>query len=79
MFSQVEREAAKSEVALDDLEMVLRMTYDLSDKFPIKDFSATAQGIQYVFQISSESPLEQRRLVDPRRSIRLPEYERNSN
>ncbi|MEO6165014.1 MAG: OsmC-related (seleno)protein, partial [Candidatus Binatia bacterium] len=46
MFSQVKREAAKSEVALDDLEMVLRMTYDLSGKFPFKDFSATAQGIQ---------------------------------
>jgi uncharacterized OsmC-like protein len=39
MFSQFKRLATKSEVALDDLEMDLRMTYDLSGKFPIKDFS----------------------------------------
>lgn len=54
MFSQVKRAAAKSEVALDDIEMVLRMTCDLSGKFPIKDFSAAAQQIQYVFKISSK-------------------------
>ncbi len=59
MFSQFKRLAAKAEVAVDDLEMDLRMTYDLSGKFPIKDFPASAQGIQYVFKISSESPLEQ--------------------
>ncbi len=58
MFSQFKRLAAKSEVALDDLEMELRMTYDLTGRFPIKDFSDAAQGISYVFKISSESPLE---------------------
>ena len=45
MFSQFKRLATKSEVALDDLEMDLRMTYDLSGKFPIKDFSDAAQGM----------------------------------
>lgn len=59
MFSQFKRLAAKSEVALNDIEMDLRMTHDLSGKFAIKDFSATAQGIRYIFKISSESPLEQ--------------------
>ena len=58
MFSQFKRLAAKSEVALDDLEMDLRMTYDLTGRFPIKDVADAAQGITYVFKIGSESPLE---------------------
>jgi uncharacterized OsmC-like protein len=58
MFSQFKRLAAKSDVRLNDLEMDLRMTYDLSGKFPIKDFSDAAQGISYVFTIKSQSPLE---------------------
>jgi uncharacterized OsmC-like protein len=58
MFSQFQRLAVKSEVALDDLEMDLRMTYDLSGKFPIKDFTEAAQGISYVFKIASRSPLD---------------------
>jgi uncharacterized OsmC-like protein len=57
MFSQFKRLATKWEVLLDDLEMDLRMTYDLSGKFPIKDFSDAAQGITYVFKIASPSPL----------------------
>jgi uncharacterized OsmC-like protein len=58
MFSQFKRLATKAEVVLDDLEMDLRMTYDLSGKFPIKDFSDAAQGISYVFKIRSQSPLD---------------------
>ena len=58
MFSQLKRFAAKAEVAIDDLEMDLRMTYDLSGKFPIKNFSDAAQGISYIFKIKSQSPLE---------------------
>jgi uncharacterized OsmC-like protein len=58
MFSQLKRLAAKAELAIDDLEMDLRMTYDLSGKFPIKNFSDAAQGISYVFKIKSPSPLE---------------------
>jgi uncharacterized OsmC-like protein len=58
MFSQFKRLAARAEVAIDDLEMDLRMTYDLSGKFPIKNFSDAAQGISYVFKVKSESPLE---------------------
>lgn len=58
MFSQFKRLAAKAEVALDDFEMDLRMTYDLTGKFPIKDFSDAAQGIAYVFKILSAAPLE---------------------
>jgi uncharacterized OsmC-like protein len=58
MFSQFKRLAARAEVAIDDLEMDLRMTYDLSGKFPIKNFSDAAQGISYVFKAKSQSPLE---------------------
>jgi uncharacterized OsmC-like protein len=58
MFSQFKRLAAKAGILLDDLEMDLRMTYDLSGRFPIKDFSAAAQGISYVFKIQSDAPLE---------------------
>lgn len=59
MFSQFKRLAAKSQVALADLEMELRMTYDLSGKFPIKNFSDAAQGIAYLFKITSDASLEQ--------------------
>ena len=58
MFSQFKRLAAKSAVALDDLEMDLRMTYDLSGKFPLKDLSHAAQGVGYVFKIESPAPLD---------------------
>ncbi len=58
MFSQFKRLAAKAGVVLGDLEMDLRMTYDLTGKFPIKDFSDAAQGTAYVFKIASDSPLE---------------------
>jgi len=58
MFSQFKRLAAKAGVVLDDLEMDLRMTYDLSGRFSIRDFSASARGISYCFKVSSKSPLE---------------------
>jgi len=58
MFSQFKRLAAKAGILLDDLEMDLRMTYDLTGRFSIKDLSAAAQGVSYVFKISSQSPLE---------------------
>ena len=58
MFSQLKRFAAKAHVPIDDLEMDLRMTYDLSGKFPLKDLSDAAQGIGYVFKIESSAPLD---------------------
>jgi uncharacterized OsmC-like protein len=58
MFSQLNRFASKSEVPIDDLEMDLRMTYDLSGKFSIKDFSDAALGLGYVFKIKSDAPAE---------------------
>jgi uncharacterized OsmC-like protein len=58
MFSQFKRLAIKSEVPLEDLVMDLRMTYDLTGTFPIKNFSEAAQGIRYVFKIESQAPLD---------------------
>jgi len=58
MFGQLRRIAAKAEVSIDDLEMDLRMTYDLTGRFPIKNFSDAARGISYIFKIKSQSPLE---------------------
>lgn len=58
MFSQLKRLAAKAEVVIDDLEMDLRMTYDLSGKFRLNDFPAAAQGLSYRFKIASPAPLD---------------------
>ena len=58
MFSQFKRIATRADVALDDLEMDLRMTYDLTGKFPIRDLSDAAQGIHYIFKITSAAPLD---------------------
>jgi uncharacterized OsmC-like protein len=58
MFSQLKRFASKAKVLIDDLEMELRMTYDLSGKFPIKDFSAAAQGLTYLFRIKSAASID---------------------
>ena len=58
MFSQLRRFAATAEVTIDDLEMDLRMTYDLTGKFPIKNFSDAAQGLSYLFKIKSTAPIE---------------------
>ncbi|HEX9455141.1 MAG TPA: OsmC family protein, partial [Candidatus Binatia bacterium] len=57
MFSQFKRLAAKAEVALDDLEMDLRMTYDLTGRFPMSDVADAAQGLRYHFTIKSNASL----------------------
>ena len=59
MFSQFKRLAVKADVALDDLEMDLRMTYDLSGKFPLKDFSQAAQGLSYLFSIKTAAAADE--------------------
>ena len=59
MFSQLKRFAAKAEVLIDDLEMDLRMTYDLTGKFPLRDFSRAAQGLSYFFNIKTVAPADQ--------------------
>jgi uncharacterized OsmC-like protein len=58
MFSQLKRFASKDKVSIDDLEMDLRMTYDLTGKFPIKDFSDAAQGVTYLFKIKSAASVD---------------------
>ena len=58
MFSQFSRLAMKSDVMLDDLEMDLRMTYDLSGKFALKQISDAAQGLSYSFKIRTAAATE---------------------
>ncbi len=58
MFSQLKRLAAKARVMIDDLEMDLRMTYDLRGKFPVDNMADAAQGISYTFKVKTDSTLE---------------------
>lgn len=58
MFSQFTRLATKAGVLLDELEMDLRMTYDLNGQFPIKDVAEAAQGLSYTFKINSAASAE---------------------
>src|SRR5687768_3951362 len=58
MFTQFKRLAVKADVTLDDLEMDLRMTYDLTGRFSLKDFSTAAQGVRYFFTITSGAPAD---------------------
>ena len=39
--------------------MNLRMTYDLTDKFPHKDFSQAARGLSYLFSIKTAAPVDE--------------------
>ena len=59
MFSQFKRLAVKADVLLDDLQMDLRMTYDLTGKFPQKDFSQAARGLSYCFNIKTHAPADE--------------------
>jgi uncharacterized OsmC-like protein len=58
MFSQLTRFAARLEVPIEGLEMDLRMTYDLSGRFPLKDLSAATRGLSYVVKIKSPASAE---------------------
>jgi uncharacterized OsmC-like protein len=58
MFSQLKRFASKARIPIDDLEMDLRMTYDLSGKFPIKNFTDAAQGLSYQFKIKCAASVD---------------------
>jgi len=59
MFSQLKRLATRSEVPIQDLEMDLRITYDLTGKFPVIDLSEAAQGLSYLFRIQSAAAAEE--------------------
>ncbi len=58
MFSQLKRLASGARILLYDLEMDLRITYDLSGRFLTNNLAQTAQGISYTFKIKTDSPLE---------------------
>jgi len=56
MFSQLTRFASRLGVPIEDLEMDLRMTYDLSGRYPLNDISAASRGLSYEFKIKSPAP-----------------------
>ena len=58
MFSQLKRLAGKAKVSIDDLEMELLMTYDLTGTFPMQNFSEAAQGLSYLFKFKSAAPVD---------------------
>ncbi len=58
MFSQLTRFASRLGVLIEDLEMELRMTYDLSGSFSLSDISAATQGLSYEIKIKSPAPME---------------------
>lgn len=58
MFSQLTRFASRLSVPIDDLEMDLRMTYDLNGRFPLRNISAATRGLTYVVKIRSPAPAE---------------------
>ena len=53
MFSQLKRLASKTRILLDDLEMDLRMTYDLSGSFLTNNLAQAPQGVSYTFKIKT--------------------------
>jgi uncharacterized OsmC-like protein len=59
MFSQFARYAAQLRVRIEDAEMDLRMTYDLSDKGSRAGLSRMARGMGYVFKIKSGASVEE--------------------
>jgi uncharacterized OsmC-like protein len=59
MFSQFARFASQRRVRIRDAEMDLRLTYELSGKLGLADLSRMAQGMGYIFRVSSPAPVEQ--------------------
>jgi OsmC-like protein len=58
MFTQLNRFALHAEIEIDQAEMDLRMSYDMSGKLLLADLPAAAQGLTYCFLIKSGAPVE---------------------
>lgn len=58
MFSQLTRYASELDIQIDDAEMDIRMSYDTRGKLGLADVSPAAQGVSYVFKISSPASSE---------------------
>lgn len=58
MFSQMARFATRLDVQLDDAAMELSISYDLSAKLRLTDFTTAAQALHYRFDIETPAPLE---------------------
>jgi uncharacterized OsmC-like protein len=58
MFSQMARFASRMDVAMDDAEMDVRMTYDLRARKRLTAFATAAQELSYFLKIKSKTPAE---------------------
>jgi uncharacterized OsmC-like protein len=58
MFTQLNRFALQAEAEIDQAEMDLRMSYDMSGTFPLANLPQAAQGLTYCFLIKSGAPVE---------------------
>ena len=59
MFSQLARYASHLDIPIVEAEMDIRATYDSRGKLLLADVSPGAQGVEYVFTITSPAPVEQ--------------------
>jgi hypothetical protein len=60
MFSQLTRYASQLDIAIEDAEMDIRMTYDTRGKLLLADVSPACRELTYVFNIKSPAPSEKR-------------------
>ena len=58
MFSQLTRYASQLDVAIEDAEVDIRMSYDTRGKLLLADVSPAAQGVTYIFKIQSPAPAD---------------------
>ena len=65
MFSQLTRYAAELDIAIENADMDIRMSYDTRGRLLLEDVSPGAQGLQYTLSIESPASPEQiRHLVE---------------
>lgn len=58
MFSQLTRNASQLDIAIEDAEMDIRMTYDTRGKLLLEDVSPGCRELTYIFKIKSPAPSE---------------------
>lgn len=58
MFSQLARYASELDIAIEDAEMDIRMSYDTRGKLLLADVSPAAQQLEYTFEIKSPAPAD---------------------
>lgn len=58
MFSQLTRYASQLDIAVEDAEMDIRMSYDTRGKLLLADVSPACRELTYVFKIQSPATVD---------------------